>query len=475
MSISKNFVHNFVKSLTPLEKAYVKRQIKNNEVHLLQLLEDLYKTEVCENKQFIKKYKTRKYTKNLTQNKNYLRQKIIDSLVLYGVKNSAEIKKRNLLNIITILVEKGFFKKAKDLIDEVLLIANKYEDYTTCYELSAIVRKIFSSKVSHTISSEEYNVHIKARKFYLKQLNRSETIAGLSDIHLSSISDDEKFEAIIAYLKQINLYHKKTLPDEYPYDAKRIFYYTKSELARFKKEVKNRNLYIRKIFELFQNYPHFIEKNFSTYLVDSINYLNSFLSTSKYNTFFTEHQKIMSQVLQLKKRDNLKDRYWLHILQYLFPQNAYNNSKKIEDAFSFAKTYQNFIEANQKDLSEHFLATSITQIAIACIYNKQFEKALDTIEPYAKTKIYTHQYTFRLLQILAHYFLKNEMLMPYLFNSFIHYLKTSEKKAQTKGIFALKKATSSFNIKKINNDLFENFLYLRWEILYKINQTIYKK
>jgi len=475
VSKTRNFVHSLVKTLTPQEKAYIKRQIKNNEVHLLQLLEDLYKTEVCDNKHFIKKYKTRNYTKNLTQNKNYLRQKIMNSLVQYKIKKSAEIKKRNLLNSITILVEKGFFKKAKDLIDDVLLIANKHEDYTTCYNLSTITRQFFSSKVSHTLSPEEFNEHVEARKFYLKQLNRSETLAGLNDIHLSSIDENEKIEAITSYLKKVKLFKLESLPEDYPYNAKRAFYFTKSELARLKNDLKTSNLYVRKNFELLQNYPHFIEKDISGYLVDSINYLNSFLWTSDYISFFEEHQKIIEQINQLEKEVLLKDSYRLHILQYLFPQNAYNNSEKFNEALLFAEEYQHFIEKNKKDLSEHFIATSITQIAIAYLYNQKFEKAIDVIEPYAKIKIYMHQYTFRLLQILAHYFLKNDMLMPYLFNSFTHYLKTAEKKEQTKGILTLKKAIAKHTLKTMQNDTFENFFYLRWDVLKDISQSIYKK
>lgn len=478
MSKTRNFVHSLIKTLTPLEKAYIKRQIKSNEVHLLQLLEDLYNTKVCDNKQFIKKYKARKYTKNLTQNKNYLRQKIMDSLVQYRIKNTAEIKKRNLLNVITVLIEKGFFKKAKDLIDDVLIIANKYEDYTTCYDLSAIIRRIFSSKASHTLSPEEFKLHVEARKFYLKQLNRFEILAGLNDIHLSSINENEKIEALTNYLKKVKLFNLETLPEDYPYHSKRIFFYTKSELARLNKDIKTRNLYIVKIFKLYQYYPHFIEKDVSGYLVDSINYLNSFLGASEYDIFFDEHKKIINQINQIdqiKKVVFTKDIYRLHILQYLFPQNAYNNSEKFKNALSFAADYEHFIKKNKPDLSEHFLASSVTQIAIAYLYNRKFEKALDIIEPYAKTKIYMHQYTFRLLQILAHYFLKNAMLMPYLFNSFAHFLKTAEKKAQVKGMLKLKKALTKKTLKTLQNDTFENFFYVRWDVLNTINHIIYNK
>jgi len=472
---SRNFVHNLIKTLTPLEKAYIKRQIKNNEVHLLQLLEDLYKTEVCDNKHFVKKFKTRKYTKNLTQNKNYLKQKIINGLVKYGIKQSSEIEKRNHINIITILIEKGFLKKAKEMIDDILLISNKYEDYTTCYDLLIIIRNMYSSNIAYSLSPEEINEYAESRRYYLKQLNRFETIAGLNDIHFSPIAEKEKINAITTYLKKNKLYNLEALPEDYPYNAKRIFYYTKSELARLRKDVKTRNLYIAKIFKLLQNYPHFIEKDFSSYLVDSVNYLNSFLSTSSYDSFFVEHQKIINQIQQFKRTDSSKDRHILHILHYLFPQNAYNNSEKFKNSLIFAADYQNFIENNKNDLSEHFIATSITQIAIAYLYNQKFETALDVIEPYAKIKIYTHQYTFRLLQIFCHYFLKNDMLMPYLFNSFNHYLKTVEKKEQTKGIQALKKALSFKKLETIDGHTFENFFYLRWQLLNDINKSVFKK
>jgi len=464
MSKAASFTHSLVRALSPLEKTYIKKQFKKNELHLAILLDDLYKTAPCSNKAFKKKYAEKRYAKNLTQNKNYLRRKIIDVLIKYQEKNIPEVEKRHQLNIISVLIQKGFLKKTKQLINTLLEKALQYEEFTTCYDLTVTLCNIYSNNVSFSLSAKEIKKYASDRRFYLDQLNKLEKLASLNDIHLTTMPEKEKIQALTAQLKALNL-EGEDLPEDYPYTAKRIFYFTKSQLSKLKKQDDQGVFYLSKLIELYQSYPQLIEKDYTIFLIDCINYLNNILYNSNYKLFFIEHKKIMNEIAKLEHSSHLVDNSRLYVLQYLFPQFAYNNSGQIEEALAFTTAYLQFLEDHQKELSTQYFEASIIQISIALLYDEQFEKILDLTEPHVKSKIYSHQYTIRILQILCHHYLNNQLLIEHLFNSFIHYLKTVDQKDKIKGIHQLKKYIENKSLTKMKDQILEDFVWIQWQLL----------
>jgi len=462
----ESFTHHLVKTLSASEKSYIKKQVKGNKLHLVELLDDLYKTEVCSNKEFAKQFRSRKYAKNLTQNKNYLRRKIIDTLVIYQCNRSPEINKRHQLNTIDVLIEKGFFDKTKPLIDGLLNECKKYEAFTTGYDLAVKARRIHNNNISSSLSKEIIKHYADERRFFLDQLSKVEQMATLNDIHITQITESEKIKAITKQLKLLNL-EVEVLPDDYPYNAKRIFYYTKSELAKLKNEQEKRIFYLGKLVQLYENYPQFIERGYTHYLVDCINYLNSLINNLEYDRFSNEHKKIMTQLEVLEKANHVSENSRLYVLKYLFPQNAFNDSGDFGGALTFAQSYLLFLKKKKRKLTKRFAEVSSIQIALAFLYNEIYDNALDIIEPHLKSKNYINQYAIRVIQIICHYYLKNEFLMDHLFSSFIHYLKTNDKKEAITGVNRFKKYILRNELHKIKNDVLEDFTWVKWEFLKK--------
>lgn len=464
MARVENFTHYLVKSLSSSEKSFIKKQIKGNEVHLISLLDDLYKTKICSNKEFRKLFNTKKYAKNLTQNKNYLRQKIINALILYKCGRIPKITKRQQLNVIDVLVEKGFLKKTIQLIDELLNECKKYEAFTIGYDLAVRARRIHSNNITFSLKTTDIKRYANERRYCLEQLTKIEQLANLNDIHLMAMEVDEKIKAITTQLKILNL-EIEELPADYPYTAKRIFYYTKSELAKYKNEQEKRIFYLAKLVKLYNQYPHFIEREYTKYLVDSINYLNSLIVALDFKCFFVEHAEIIKQVKTLQNTAYVAENSRVYVLQFLFPQNALSNSGNFIAALKFANSYWSFLNTNKTKLSIQFVEASIIQISIAYLYNKNYTKPLDIIEPHIKSKNYQHQYNFRLIQLVSHYYLKNDFLMEHLFNSFVHFLKANDKKDAAKGIYILKKYIYNKMLIAMKNTDLEDFVWIKFHLL----------
>lgn len=464
MAKEENFTHRLVKTLSSAERSYIKKQVKKNELHFAELLDDLYKTDVCNDRDFKKKFGSKNYVKNLSQNKNYLRFKIIDALVQHQRKHVPEIENRHQLDIIDILVERGFLKKTKQLVDDLLFKCKKYEDFLTAYHLAVKARRILSNNITSSLRTEDIKRYATERRYCLEQLGKVEQLASLNDIHITAMQKDEKIKAITNQLKILNL-EMEILPEEYPYTAKRIFYYTKSELAKLKNEKQQRIFFLKKLVQLYKQYPHFIERDYTKYLVDCINYLNSLIKNTDYDSFFKEHFKIMEQLKKLQHTAYVAENSRVYVLQYLFPQNVFSNSGSFEDALKFADTYLTFLKTNEKKLSTQFIEASIIQISIAFLYNQNYEKTLDLIDTHHKSKNYKHQYTFRVIQIICHYYLKNDFLLDHLFNSFIHYLKTNIKKEAIAGIYQFKKHVRLKLLHNMKDDIIEDFTWIKFNFL----------
>jgi len=436
---------DLIKTLEPTEKAYIKKQFSANEKNLKLLFDDLNKTKLYNKNLFKKKYKHRSYFTHLSQNKTYLRKKIIDALVHYNGKNIPKINRRNQLNTISILIHKGLLKQAVKLIEQGLEENEKLEHFLQCYELCSLLTNLSVNNVTYTLTSEILSSFKKRRRFYIRQLSLIEKYAEFADIHYSKISNQQKIDALQQKFNEMDLINAEDLPDDYPFYTKRMFYFSKNEQARLQNNSRSTIHFLKKNIDLYFEYPYFLKKDYTPFLTDSVNFLDNLQSNNLFDQFFDEYKKITDMIEKSTK--------------YFFFQIACTNSKQYQKAFVFSKEYRQFLE-DQKNLSDRFIAASKVAIAVASLNVQRFEEAIDTINLIQSTKLYQYQYELRLIQIIAHYRLGNDLVLDSLFTSFIYYLKKQEKSDQTKAIRKLKKCIETQNFNGLKDVKFDELLSL---------------
>lgn len=468
MKRSTSFAFDLIKTLNPSEKTYIKKQIGSSGKHMLQLFSDLSKCSIYNKENFIKNNKGKTYIQNLSQNQTYLYKKIIEELINYRSKTVFEIDMHNKINEILILIDKKFYSKAKKVIDNCFNKALAIEDYVTCYSLIEVLLSNINNKVYFGLTNEEIKHYRSARNFYLIQLNRVENFRKLNDIYYDKISPKEKLDNYKSKLKELDILDKNNLPDEYPIAAKSIFYFSKAEIAKLSKNNKEFFFFNKVLFDLYESRESYIQHKFSTFLGVSINYLYSILFIHDFSAFFHIHKKVVNLIAKTQKNVQGADDSLIYVIQYYFLQTAYNNAGQFANSIQFANEYETFLEKKQHKLSGHFIAKSYIEIALACLYNKKYEKALTHLEPTFNSKDYYSQYIGRILKILIHYTLKDEFLLDSLFQSFIHYLKTVEKKDQIPNIHKLKKHVKNNTVHHLKNEDFEDFVYIHWDLFEKV-------
>lgn len=334
----------------------------------------------------------------------------------------------------------------------------------TCFSLLKILLSNVNNKVHFGLTNEEWQYYRSSGNFYLMQLNRISKFRQLNEIFYSTLNDEAKLHAYRTKLKELDVLDKNDLPEEYPFVSKRIFYFSKAQIAKLSEESKEYVFFFKKIVDLyfFKNIP--IQKKFSSFLLDSINFLGSLLETKNFDVFFKEHSKITGLIDEVKKSVHCSDDSLFYIIEYLFIQTAYNYSKHFEKSVQFANDYEIFLKKNEKKLASKFTARYTVGIASAYLYNKEYDKAITKIEPALNSKDYYSQYIGRILYIVSHYTLRNSFLLDSLFESFFYYLKTVDKKDQITNIRKLKKHVANKTVHLLKNEDFKDFVYIHWDL-----------
>lgn len=455
MHSSPSRTFDLIKTLEPTEKAYIKKKFSANEKNLKQLFDDLNKTKTYNSEQFKKKHKTKTYINHLSQNKTYLHKKIIDALIQYNAKSIPQISQRKQLNTINILINKGLLNQAVKLIELCLQENEPIENYIQCYELCSLITNLSVSNVSYVLPQEVLNAFKQKRRFYIRQLSLIEKFAEFADIHYAQINSSEKITLLQQKFKTYELENTDDLPKDYPFFTKRIFYFSKYMLTQLQNHSKAKTHLLKKSIDLYYMYPVLLKLNYAPFLTDSVNYLGELIGNNLFDQFFEFYNKVIDKIDEIN-RSTVKNDFAtsIFVIRYFFFQIACTNSKQHQKANIFSEKYLTFIK-NKKNLSDQFLSASRVSIAVAQLNIQQFEEAIDIINPIQNTKFYQYQYELRLVQIIAHYRLGNDLVLDSLFTSFIYYLKKQEKLEQTKAIRTLKKCMEKQNFGALKNVEFD--------------------
>lgn len=154
------------------------------------------------------------------------------------------------------------------------------------------------------MSKEEINAYRTKRRFHIIQINRIDTFYELNEIYYN-IPESEQLPVYKKKLTELALWNSNELPKEYPFKAKRIFYFTKAHIAWLTKKQNEYMTFSKKMIHLYISNVQFISHHFTSFLGDVTNFLNSLIEVKDFQTFLVEHQKITDLLNAHKKRPSV--------------------------------------------------------------------------------------------------------------------------------------------------------------------------
>ena len=312
---------DLIKSLNPVEKAYIKKfafrnSSKGNQLYL-SLFNDIDRQKVYDENKFLK---NSKYAKQLPQLKKYLYSAICKALDSYHGESNDRLQLIKLMGLIEILYEKGLKDQCRKIIANAKKIASRLEMHSYLVELLQWER-IFLVAAGRESNRqldeiyEEQQQHLQFSKTtidYTYMNNKAKALAEKSSSNrtMDKIAEFEKY-------KDHLLFKSKEIPSTWM--AKHQFYEMKAFYYEYIDDLQHCYFYRKESLLLFENNSEKIIQHFKFYLVTLNNYLRILTILKKYEE--VEKCLVLCKSIHKYQLNNLNTRYLifqLHINELHF-------------------------------------------------------------------------------------------------------------------------------------------------------------
>ncbi len=410
-----------IKSLSKSEKRFIKIYAsrysvggKNNYIRLFDAVEKLNDYDEAKVR---KKMSASSFSGNFRGIKNYLYFLILDCLDFYYNDSSIDRRASKFMNIAKVLSDKRLDGQSDKIIERARKLSEEFNRFENTIALNSLEKvtgfkretittdKIQSYYIENLSAIESMKVKIEYNTIYDKLLHQR--------LHLGPIRSQLEKQKLKEL--QDNPYFS-TPPKNNSFDANMYYLLSHIEYHRILLDPKSGGVYIRKLIALFDNNISRIADNVNHYIYA----LNVFISERVYGNSRSEANSILKKLISIP--DLISEKSISHDVRVQIFQMYYNLVCHIALIF---RDYENAIplirkfELERKEF-EKYLIPSLRlclQSNIACIYfgARKYKEALkwcnEAMTHPLKTR-YDVIYEVRILSLLIHYELGNQIILP---------------------------------------------------------------
>ncbi len=430
-----------IKSLTKSEKRYFKIETQRNEFTEYLLLFDAIAEQKSYNEAQIKElFKDKAFATQLTTIKNYLKQRILQSLRNYHSKISIQAELTDILRNIEILFHKGLYTVCNSELKRAEKKAINFQQNLLLFQIQDWKRKVHQA-----LFPQDFNTIKTIITSQKKTLNASVEYTNL----LLANTNPTHF----------SLSHKKT--HHIQNKTLKTLHIFQKQLAS-KNEIKAKQT-IEKLIKEWEQNPELLKEYFATYFSVCNNYLS-------YLVYKKMHKEAFVRILLLKQKAKefnntstsaalIKETLRLYNIEL----EIHRDLKDLHNTQNIITEIQEFIDINRMLIPGNYWLSFRFQFAAIYFRKKDYKKALHWVND-----ILNHQtkkdrkdlitYTYW-INILIHYELGNGFTLRYLIESLKKHIKKQKNielyekiilKFMSKTVeYSTKDKTLSFNNLKI--------------------------
>ena len=400
-----------VKSLTKSEKRqfrlYVGRMGSNQDAKFLNLFQQLDRMSRYEEKVILSKgIVTKQQLSNL---KAHLYKQILVSLRMNPVNKNIRIQIREQLDFATILYQKGLYKQSLKVLEKAKLLAIKYEEKFSAYDIVELEKVIESQYITRSLSNRTETLIFESN-LLRKQNNIATQLSNLSLqlyerlIKAGYAKSDQEFREITQFFYE-NL---PKLDFETLGFREKLWYYKAHVWYSFlTHDFLSSYRYASKWIKMFEDSPSMIAIHPVFYLKGN-NYLMESLTLIKYPSKF---YIVLQQMIYRTSHEDFPVNDNLKALNFQFHYsnkiNLYFLEGNFEDGLSIVPEILKGIIAYENQIDPHHIV--MFYYKISCIYfgAEDYENCiiyLDKIISNKQLKMREDLLCFsRVLNIFAHY------------------------------------------------------------------------
>ncbi|WP_378180733.1 hypothetical protein [Aquimarina sp. SS2-1] len=392
-----------IKSLTKSEKRYFKLSSKGNEAsEYLALFQAIDAQKKYDEIQIKELFKNKVFVNQLTTIKNYLKQRILQSLRNYHSKISIQAELIDILRNVEVLFHKGLYIICESELKRAEKKALHFQQDLLLFQLQEWKRKVHQA-------------------LYPQDFDTLKNIISKQKHLLNSTT--EYINLLLANTDPINssLSHKKThrLQNE---TLKTLHLYRKQLAAKNNEKAKQT---IENLLKQWEQYPKLLNEYFVTYF----SVYNTYLGFLLFNGL---HKEAFIRILLLKQKIKEIESFSAAIIKetlrlYNMELEIHRTLKDLHNTEDVVENIQDFIEENSTNIPGDYRLSFRFQFANIYFQKREYKKSLRWINDILnhQTKkdrkdLITHTYW---LNILVHYELENGCTLKYLITVFKKYLK----------------------------------------------------
>ncbi|MEX0843805.1 MAG: hypothetical protein WD022_00920 [Balneolaceae bacterium] len=474
-----DFLFQLIKSLTKAEKRAFKIYATRNsspDAKFIKLFDAIDKVNYYDEELIIKSLKGVK-KRQFSNLKAHLYKQILTSLRLTNINHNVDIMLREQIDHSRILYNKGLYKQSLRLLDKAKVLAHQNYRHSLEYEILTFERIIESQYITRSIKNRADEL-IKQANNKLETLSNYNRLSNLSlklyGIYITSghVRDEADFNTI-------NKYFKKELETigqtDLGFFEQLYLYVSYAWYSLIVQDFLLQYRYAQKWVDLFQTNPDMLELEPIWYLKGQHVLLEALFILGHYS----KHQEVKSKLENFLEDPPTRSSENLETLGFMYLYTAKINSHFIAGTFSegidMVPELNQKIEKYSQTIDPHHIL--IFYYKIACLYfgAGENEKAIDYLNKiinYPDQKLREDLHCFaRILNLIAHYELGNQVLVEYQIRSVYRFLR------KMNDLNLVQQEILNFlqNLGKANGStLKERFIKLRKRLL-EINKMPYQK
>lgn len=463
---SNDILFQLIKSLEKAEKRhfklYIKRSSGKEDLKIVRLFDALDKLKEYDEKILFKRL-TDVTKPQLANLKTHLYKQIMASLRLLKSADSMDLQLNEQFDYAHILYKKGLFMQSLRIIDRAKEIARTNQKINFLPQLIALEKRIQGLHITR-------NIQFRADALTAETLEISrhlEMVARLSNLALKLFSwfvqhgharneEDEK---------DIRLFMKESVPpnvwEEKGFYERLYLYQSYTWYAFIRQDFLQYYRYTQKWLDLFTEQPLMIRVETGHYIKAIHNLLNAHFDLRNHRQF----EKTLRLFEKVAQTDRIKDHDNFRIQAFIYISTARINQHFMKGTFkeglSLVPGIEKELENYDLFLDSHRILVLNYKFAMLYFGSGDFNKSIDYLQKIINDTTnlrYDLQCYARLVHLMAHYELGNDMLMESLTKSVFRFMaKMKNLTAVEEAMFKFLRQSITLSTRQLKPEL-ENFL-----------------
>lgn len=427
-----------IKSLTKSEKRYFKIYASrhtigeiNNGVKIFDFID---KQKTFDEAVLYEHFKGEAFLNQFSITKNRLYEQIINALDAFHTKNNLDAQLYKMLHSVNILYSKGLYDHATKELIKTKRLAKKHNKIAVLLKVANEEKLIFETKGYHNTNANQLKNHIDENTHLIQQevfYNQLWHFKSQLFILLNQFGQARSEKDILMYQNIFKQYEAIQKPESFSFQNQHLVYHFESAYYFAVLEHEKSLEILRKDLLLFKNNKGKLKQYLKQYfsILTNIIHLELKEGNTQATQTYLDELKTLPQHFNTDINEDLEIKYLSSINS--IELKMLNHEGNYEKAIALAPAIKEIMEKYSAEITPYKKAYLAFNLSIAYFGAEQFNQSLKWINLILNNKDLDQKVDIlsfsNLLNLLIHFELKNNSLLPYAIKNTKRFLTKKER------------------------------------------------